>query len=163
MLGMREDTVKMATGRVSHREICEHPGAVAVIALTDNDEIVLIKQYRKPIEKVIYEIPAGLFKKGENLKKAALRELKEETGYSAKSIKHAVSIYTSPGYSTEILRIFLATGLVEGRRNPDEDEHIDVCIMPIKKALKMVRTGKIKDGKTIIGIYLAQQLQGTCE
>lgn len=158
IINVREDEVELATGIVSHREIVEHPGAVAVVALTDKNEIVLIRQFRKPTEKVLIEIPAGLFNKGEDLDAAASRELKEETGYSAGKIEHAVSIYTSPGYSTELLHIFIATGLKLGRQNYEQDEHIEVELMPIQKAEDMVKEGKIQDGKTIVGIYLAKKI-----
>ena len=159
LLGLRDDTVKLSKGVISHREICEHPGAVAVIAVTKNKEIVLIKQYRKPAERVLTEIPAGLFNKNEPLKKAALRELKEETGFTARSIKHVLSTYTSPGYSTELLHFFLAKDLKAGKQSYEEDEHIEVHPVPIKQAVQMVKAGKIKDSKTVIGIWIAGNLK----
>ncbi|MBI5700681.1 NUDIX hydrolase [Candidatus Saganbacteria bacterium] len=158
MIGMRDDTVQMATGRISHREICEHPGAVAVVAITDKKEVVLIRQFRKPAEKVLYEIPAGLFEKGEAYKAAAKRELREETGFVSKKIKHLTSIYTTPGYSTELLHIFLATGLELTEQSYEEDEHIEVEVVPIKKAAKMIIDKKIVDGKTIVGILMANKI-----
>ncbi len=156
LVGLRDDEVELSTGVVSHREICEHPGAVAVVALTEKNEIVLIRQFRKPAEQVLIEIPAGLFNKGEDFKNAALRELKEETGYIAKSIKHVLSVYTSPGYSTELLHFFLAKDLIKESQSYEEDEHIEVELAPVDKLSELVKEGKIKDSKTIIGLWIAE-------
>ena len=158
IIGLRDDEVELATGVLSHREICEHPGAVAVVALTDNSEIVLIRQFRKPTEQILIEIPAGLFNNDEGLENAALRELKEETGYVAKNIKHALSMYTSPGYSTELLHYFLATDLTKEKQNYEEDEHIEVELTKIEKLSQMVKGGQIKDGKTIVGLWIAENM-----
>jgi len=156
LLGLREDEVKMATGKVSRREICEHPGAVAIIAVTDKKEIVLIRQFRKPAEKVLLEVPAGLYKRGEDLKEAAKRELEEETGFTAGKISPVFSAYTSPGYSTELLHYFLAEKLKKTAQCYEEDEDIIVDILPINKAFEMAKQGKIEDNKTIVGITIAK-------
>jgi ADP-ribose pyrophosphatase len=156
LLGLRKDTVKLATGRISTREICEHPGAVAVIALANKKEIVLIRQFRKPAERVLLEIPAGVFEKGEKLKDAARRELEEETGYLAGKMKKCFSVYMSPGYSTEELHYFLATDLKKTAQRYEEDEHIEVVMMPISRAWRMVEQGKVHDNKTVVGITIAR-------
>lgn len=156
LLNLREDLVRLSTGKVSRREICEHPGAVAIAALTDKGEIVLIRQYRKPAEQVLLEVPAGLFHKGENLRSAAKRELEEETGYSAGKIEQVFSAYTSPGYSTELIHYFLAKDLKKTAQHYEEDEHIEVQLVPIEKAFKMVKAGKINDNKTMVGIIIAK-------
>ncbi len=156
LLGLRDDEVQLATGVVSHREICEHPGAVAIVALTKNNEIVIIRQFRKPTEQILIEIPAGLFNKGEDLSHAALRELKEETGYVAKKIKHVLSMYTSPGYSTELLHFFLATDLTKEEQSYEEDEYIEVELTTIESLSNLVKSGDVKDGKTIVGLWIAQ-------
>jgi len=156
LLGLREDTVKLDTGKISKREICEHPGAVAIIAITAKKEIVLIRQYRKPAEQVLLEIPAGLFNKGEKLAAAAKRELEEETGFSAGKISPAFSAYASPGYSTELLHYFIATKLKKTGQHYEDDEQIEVDIVPIDKAFKMVKQGRIKDNKTVVGIIIAK-------
>ena len=155
IVGLREDTVKLDNGVVSKREIVEHPGAVAVIAITKDDKIVMIKQFRKPAEKVLLEIPAGLVHKGESDINGARRELTEETGYVAGKIKEIFGGYSSPGYSTEIITFFLATDLKKAKQNCDADEIIHVELCPVKKALKMLRVGKINDNKTAVGILMA--------
>ena len=156
LLGLREDTVRLENGNISRREICEHPGAVAIVALTKKKEIVLIRQFRKPAEKVMIEIPAGLVEKGEKLAAAAKRELEEETGYVAGKLKLVFSAYTTPGYSTELLHYFLATDLKKTAQHYEEDEEIDVDVTPLKQALEMAKKGKIADNKTVVGIAVAQ-------
>jgi len=155
IVGLREDTVKLINGVISKREIVEHPGAVAVIALTNDNKIVLINQFRKPAEKILLEIPAGLAHKGEKLEAAARRELREETGYKAGKVRQVFSGYSSPGYSTEVIRFFLATDLKKVAQNCDVDEIINVKPFPIKQSFKMLRSGKIRDNKTAIGIMIA--------
>ncbi len=158
IVGLREDTVKLVNGVVSKREIVEHPGAVAVIAVTKDGRMVLIRQFRKPAEKVLLEIPAGLVHKGESNINGARRELTEETGYVAGRIREIFSGYSSPGYSTEVIKFFLATDLKKAEQNCDADEMISVELCPVKKALKMLRLGKIRDNKTAVGILLANIL-----
>ena len=155
IVSLREDTVKMPSGKTAWREVVEHKGAVAVIALSAPDEIVLIRQFRKPVAAVIYEIPAGLFHDSETLEAAARRELQEETGYVAGKIRQVMEAYTSPGYSNEILYYFLAEDLKLTQQNLDEDELVKVECVKIDAALKMVKDGIIKDNKTIIGVMIA--------
>jgi ADP-ribose pyrophosphatase len=155
IVGLREDTVKLVNGVISKREIVEHPGAVAVIAVTKDGKMVLIRQFRKPAEKVLLEIPAGLVHKGESNINGARRELTEETGYVAGKIREIFGGYSSPGYSTEIIRFYLATDLKKTRQSCDADEIIRVELCPIKKCLKMLMSGKIRDNKTAVGILMA--------
>jgi len=157
IVGLRDDTVELANGRKSQREIVEHAGAVAVIALTKNDEIVLIRQHRKPVEEDILEIPAGLFNKGERLEDAAARELEEETGFLARKITHVLDAYATPGYSTEMIRYFLAVDLKKTSQKTEEDEIISVEIVKMSDAFGKIVTGEIKDNKTIIGITIAEK------
>lgn len=158
MLGLRDDTVELTAGQVSHREICEHPGAVAIIPITHDSKIVLIRQYRKPADEVLIEIPAGLIYPNEDLKSAAVRELEEETGYKTEKIEFIFSIYTSPGYSTEKLHFFIAKDIIKTQTKLDYDENIETEIFQIDEALQMIKTGQIKDSKTIIAIYLVKSL-----
>jgi len=158
IIKVRNDEVLLDTGNVSQREICEHPGAVAVAAVTDDKKLVLIRQFRKPTEKVLIEIPAGLFNKGEKLEEAALRELKEETGFVAKKISHTLSIYTSPGYSTELLHIFIASNLIKGAQACEDDENIDVFTLSFDEVFEKIKNGEISDGKTIVAFFAVQSL-----
>ena len=156
LLKLREVEVKLANGNTGKREICEHPGAVGIIAITPKKEIVLIRQYRKPAEKILLEIPAGLIEKGEKLQNAAKRELLEETGYLAGKLKKFSSVYMSPGYSTEVLHYFVATDLAKKEQCFEDDEDIEVKVTPLKKALAMIKNGQIVDNKTIAGVLIAQ-------
>lgn len=155
IVGLREDTVKLVNGVVSKREIVEHPGAVAVIAITKDKKLVLIRQFRKPAEKVLLEIPAGLVHKGESDLEGARRELMEESGYKAGKIRRVFVGYSSPGYSTELMKFFIATDLEKTSQHCDVDEMINVSLYSLKECLKMLKSGKIRDNKTAIGIMLA--------
>jgi len=155
IIGLREDTVRLSNGVISKREIVEHPGAVCVIAITNKNELVLIRQFRRSANRVLLEIPAGLVHKGESWRAGALRELAEETGYKAKKIRELFWGYSSPGYSTEIIRFFLATGLKKTEQNTDEDEMIDVLLVPLKKSAELIKKGRVRDNKTIAGILAA--------
>ena len=158
VISLKVDTVEIENKRKQKREIVEHQGAVAIVALTDDDKVVLIKQFRKPIEQVIWEIPAGKLEIGENPKDCAIRELKEETGYSAKNIKLIHKFYPSVGFSNQKIYIFLATGLNKGEPEFDEDEIIEKYEIDINEARNMVINNEIEDAKTAIGILLAKEL-----
>jgi ADP-ribose pyrophosphatase len=151
-------TVTLPDGRQATRDIVKHPGASAVIALNENDELYMVRQYRKPIEAVSLEIPAGKLDEGEDPIICAERELKEETGLTAKSIKHLISIHSTPGFSDEILHLYVATGLSEGESCSDEDEFIDSEKYHVSELLQMVMRGEITDAKSIIGIMLADKI-----
>ena len=157
IIAVRDDKVRLSNGVISHREIVEHPGAVAVIAVTKDKKLVLIEQFRKAANKALLEIPAGLAHKGEKKVLAAKRELLEESGFTAGKIKEIFWGYSSPGYSSEIIRFFLAEKLKKAEQNCDFDEVINVKLVPIKKCLRLVERGKIKDNKTIIGVLYASK------
>jgi ADP-ribose pyrophosphatase len=157
IIRVREDTVKLSNGVISKREIVEHPGAVAVIAITKKKELVLIRQFRKSADKVLLEIPAGLVHKGESKLHGAKRELLEETGYKAKKIKFLFGGYSSPGISDEIIEFYLATDLMSAEQNCDFDEIIDVVHVPLNKCWDLIKKGKLRDNKSIVGILYALQ------
>lgn len=155
---LRVDTVEVPNKGYQKREIIEHKGAVAIVAITDDNKIVLVKQYRKAIERELYELPAGKIEIGETPLDCAIRELKEETGYSAKNIKLIHKFFTSAGFSNQKIYIFLATGLNKGEPEFDEDEIIEKYEIDINEARNMVINNEIEDAKTAIGILLAKEL-----
>ena len=157
LLGVRIDTVKLPNGKESTREVVEHPGAVAIIAITADNEMVLVRQFRQPTGEILLEVPAGVPLKGESGEAAARRELEEETGYHAKKIKKLWEGYTTPGYSNELIHYFLALDMNLMKQRPDEDEFVEVELIDIEACLDMVKTGKIRDNKTAIGILFADK------
>jgi ADP-ribose pyrophosphatase len=143
-------TVELPNGRKSSREIVNHSGGVAIIAYKDKDTILLVEQFRKPIEKVILELPAGKIEKDEDIELCGIRELEEETGYKAKEFSYLGKMVTSPGFCNEYIYIYKAENLYKGKDNlADEDEFINVREMKIEKIKEMIKSGEIIDAKTI--------------
>ena len=153
ILNLRIDTVELPDKKYSKREIVEHPGAVAIVALTEENEIILVKQYRKAVERELLELPAGKLEIGEEPKETAIRELKEETGFTSERIEYLLEFYTSPGFSDEKMYIFLAEELIEGEAQPEKDEYIEVKKVKLDDLIDMIFKGEILDSKTIIGAF----------
>ncbi|WP_024620761.1 NUDIX hydrolase [Metaclostridioides mangenotii] len=158
IVSLRVDTVEIPEKGYSKREIIEHGGAVGIVAITDENKIVLVKQFRKPIEDALVEIPAGKLEIGENPKECAIRELQEETGYTADNIKLIHKFYSSAGFSNEKIFIYLATGLTPGETMLESDEFLDVMEVDVKEAFEMVIKNEIEDAKTSIGILMTKDL-----
>lgn len=157
ILNLRKDKVHVKNEGTSYREIVEHNGGVAIAALTDEGKMVLVKQFRKAAGQVVLEVPAGKIEKGEDdYALAALRELREETGYTAENLEHMSSFYSSIGYSTEMIHLYFATGLTPGETDFDDNEAIDIFEYDIEDLREMIDSGEIKDAKTIIAIVLAE-------
>lgn len=159
------DTVRFPNGSTGKLEMIRHPGASAVVPLLDDPatpdpRVLLIWQYRYASKGYVYEIPAGRLDGDEDAGKCALRELKEETGYSAEQIVPLTTFYTTPGFTDERIHLFLATGLAAGEATLESDEVLELRVTPLSRALEMVRTGGIVDGKTMIGLLLAASLIG---
>ena len=140
-------------GRKVRREIIEHPGAAAILAFDEKDKIILVRQHRFP-RGYILEIPAGTLEKGESPKRCALREIQEETGYRAKGMTHLITYYPSVGYNTEAIHCFVASGLTQVKRKLDTDEFITVKKMELPKLIKLIKSGKIIDSKTICAVMI---------
>lgn len=134
------------------RETILHPGSCAIVPLLPGKKVILIRQERLSVRKTLWEIPAGTLEKGETPRECALRELIEETGYKSKKLKKVATFYTSPGFCTEKMHLYIATKLVRLSQRLEEDETICPRIFPLQKALDMFLTGKIQDAKTIVGL-----------
>ena len=148
-----KDNVLCPNGNESIREIVKHNGGAAVLCLNEKEEVLLIKQYRYAYNETIYEIPAGKLEKNENPYDAALRELEEETGNKASSLKELGKIYPTCGYSNEIIYLYLAQNCKKTKTHFDEDEFITSEFVPLNKVKKLIKDGIIKDAKSICAIY----------
>lgn len=160
IISVRVDDVELTNGSTSKREVVEHSGAVAVLAVTDNQEAYFVRQYRKPVEEELLEIPAGKLDAGEGPKTCAMRELGEEIGMSAKELRQIAFFYSSPGFASEKMYIYLATGLKPVAVATPEDEILQAEKMPLKDAVAMARNGEIRDGKTLVALLLGADLLG---
>ncbi|MDQ0269320.1 NUDIX hydrolase [Cytobacillus purgationiresistens] len=158
VISLQLEDVELPNGKTSKREVIKHPGAVAVFAITEDNKIVMVEQYRKALEKTIVEIPAGKLEKGEDPMECARRELEEETGYGCDEMDWLISFYTSPGFADEIVHLYIAKGLkiVEDAASPDEDEFVNLMEVSIEEALILLKEQKIYDAKTA---YAVQYLQ----
>jgi ADP-ribose pyrophosphatase len=134
------------------REIVEHPGGVAIVAVDAHDRVVLVRQLREPARKHLLELPAGGLEDGEEPLRSAQRELHEETGLRGGEWRHAASFWTTPGFCNELMHLFVATGLTEGEAESDADEEIEVVRWPVAEIA--ARLGEIEDAKTLAGLLL---------
>ena len=153
---IRKHKVNSVAGE-SVRDVLEHSGGVVMIAVTDDGKILMEEQFRKPLDKVILELPAGKLEPGEDPKEAALRELAEETGYRAGSIEHIVTYTPTCGYSNEYLYVYVCKELTPGETNLDDTESIDVVEYTADELIEMIMNKKIIDSKTLVGILFARQ------
>ena len=160
ILDLSVDTVLFA-GQAVDMECIKHPGGAAVVPLLPDGSVVLIKQYRYVIGDTIWEIPAGRLEPGESPRDCAFRELEEEVGYRATDVVQLTEIYSAPAYCTEVIFIFLATGLVPGMQKLDEDEYIEVVTLPLSEAVAMVERSEITDAKTVTGLLLTEKKRVT--
>ncbi|MEG1880698.1 MAG: NUDIX hydrolase [Oscillospiraceae bacterium] len=158
IIKVRVDTVEMPDGKLATRELVDHPGGVGIVALTENNEIIMVKQFRKPIERAIYEVPAGKLDGGEDHYICGVRELEEETGFKAKNFEYLGFMYPSPGFANEATYLYLATELYAGKMNLDPDEYLDVEYIPISKVKEMIMNNEINDAKTVFGVFKALEL-----
>ncbi|MCH8989886.1 MAG: NUDIX hydrolase [Chloroflexi bacterium] len=158
IINVRVDTVRMPSGNSATREIVEHSQAVCIVPVDEDGNVVLVRQYRKPAEEALLEVPAGGVEEGEVSEEAVLRELQEEIGYTAGNLQHLSSFWVAPGWATEFMHAYLATELTPSQLEADEDENIEVVRLPFEQAVAMFKTGEIKDAKTIASMLLAQPL-----
>ncbi|MDR2007261.1 MAG: NUDIX hydrolase [Acidaminococcales bacterium] len=159
MLKYDIDEVLLPNGRKALREVIRHPGAAAVTAVLPDGKIVLVRQYRYPVGRVLYELPAGKLNAGEDPLACARRELAEETGFTAEQWRKLSSIVTAPGFCDEVIHIYRADGLSAGRPRTDEDEFVEtVCLTP-QEIGNLIRNGGICDAKTLAGLFLCEILK----
>jgi ADP-ribose pyrophosphatase len=145
------------TGFVIQRSVVRHAGSAVMMAVDEKKRILLVRQYRLPAEKYLWELPAGRLDPGEKPLQAARRELAEETGYRARTWSKLVSFWVSPGYVQERMTIFLATGLTAGEARPMDDEQIEARWFTRQEVASMIQEGKIEDAKTMIGFFIWQR------
>lgn len=158
IIHIKEDTVRLPNGETAGRELVLHNGGVAVIAIDKDKNIFMVRQYRKPYDEVVLEIPAGKLEKDENPYEAGLRELREETGYKANKCRFIGKCYPSPGYLNEIIHMYMAEELEFVGQELDAGEFLEVIKVPLSEALEMVMENKIADAKTQIAILKADKI-----
>ena len=155
---VRSDDVQLSDGKLGFREVVEHPGGVVIVPLTDDDKIILVKQWRYPINQELIELPAGKLEPGEDPYNSAMRELREETGYVTEKLDSLGYIFSTPGFCNEKLYIYRAKNLKFVGTDLDEGEIIEPFIIDLKEAFSLIKAGKINDAKTIAAIMLALQM-----
>ncbi len=153
-VNLRVDTVRTAGGRETTREIVEHSDCVAVIAVDDKDNILLVSQFRKPIEKELLEIPAGGIDPGETPEECVRREMREETGFLPRKIERLGGFYSVPGYGTEYLHLYLATELVSSPLQAEDSEGITLVRVKLEQIPGLIASGEICDAKSIAGLLV---------
>jgi len=151
---LRVDTIQMPGGRETTREIVEHSDCVAIVAIDENDNVLLVRQFRKPVEKELLEIPAGGIDAGEDPEAAVIREMQEETGFLPHKVERLGGFYSAPGYCTEYLHLYLATDLVPSQLHAEDTESISLVLMPVSEIPVLLASDKIHDGKTLAGLRI---------
>ncbi len=160
IIRVQKDRMRLPNGAEVTREVVRHPGAAVVVPILDDRRIILIRQFRYPAQKEIWEVPAGTMEPGETPETCALREVEEETGYRAERVEPTLTFYSSPGFCDEKMHLFHALNLTQTTPSLDEDESLQVAIFPIEEALRMAVSGEVEDAKSIIGIYTAASRLG---
>ncbi len=151
-VGYRVDQVRLPNGKSATREYLDHPGAVAVIPLIAPDKVIMVRQFRYPVDKITVEIPAGKLDRGEAPLKSVKRELEEETGYKAGRLKKLLSFWPTSSFANEVIHIYVADKLTKGNLHPDEDEFLSCEIWPLKKIYREIDRGRVRDAKTLIAL-----------
>lgn len=152
VITLKKETVLLPNGEEAGREIVLHPGGVAILPLDDNGDVFVVRQYRRPFDDILLEIPAGKLNYGEDHFECGVRELEEETGLTASKYDYLGEFYVTPGFCREKIHLYLARGLKKGEMHLDEDEFLEVEKIPFENLINMVMTNEIKDAKTAIAI-----------
>jgi ADP-ribose pyrophosphatase len=159
ILTLEVDRIREPWGKEVEREVVRHSGAAVMVALTGERRLVLVRQYRYAVDELLWEVPAGTVAPGESPEETARRELVEETGFFPRSLKKLAEVYPSPGFSDELMHLFLATELEERSACPEEDETIEVKLFSLEEILGMASQGRIRDGKTLLGLMLLRSIE----
>lgn len=155
---VRLDQVELCNGKRSRREVVEHPGGVCILPVDEDGCCSMVRQFRYPFGRMLLEAPAGKQEYGEDPRDCAVRELSEETGFTADELIDMGAMCTSPGFSTELLHLYLALGLHSGKSHPDEGEFLNVEKIPLRRLVEMVMNNEIEDGKTIAAVLKAEKI-----
>ncbi len=155
---LRVDTVRLPSGRETRREIVEHGDCVAIVAIDGNNNVLLVNQFRQPVEKELLEIPAGGIDPGEDPLTAVRREMQEETGYLPQKVERLGGFYATPGYGTEYLHLYLATDLTPSQLYAEDTESIKLVRVPISQIPSLITSGRICDAKSIAGLLIYSSL-----
>ena len=158
IITLRRDTVLLPNGKEATRGVVEHPGGVAIVPVDDAGNVLMVRQYRRPFDRLVLELPAGKLNYGEDHRACGIRELEEETGMKAKQFTYMGAFYPTPGFCQEIIHLYLATGLYAGTVHLDEDEFLEVERYPFADVVEMVMRGELQDAKSAIGILKAKEL-----
>ena len=154
LIDVRRDTVRLPNGRTATREIVEHPEVVAILPLLDDGRIVMVRQYRKAVDRILLEVPAGGIDGEESPEHAVRREMKEETGYAVGEMERLTAFYTSPGFTTEYMYLYRAGRLIPGDPTEENDE-LEVLHLSVDEARRRARDGEIVDAKTLLAVWYA--------
>lgn len=157
IINLKKETVLLPNGKEAEREIVEHPGGVSVVALDDEKNVYMVRQYRRPFDDVMLEIPAGKLNYGEDSFECGKRELEEETGMLAERFDFLGQFRLTPGFCNELHYIYLARNLKKGVVHPDEDEFLEIEKIPFEELVDMIMSNKISDAKTVMGILKASE------
>ena len=155
VINLRVDTVLLPGGKTSEREIVEHRGAVALVPITPDGQVVLVRQWRTPTRSALLEIPAGTREPDEDPDICARRELGEEVNFASGRLTKLCEMFMAPGYSTELIHLYIAQELTPMQGTPDDDEFLDIVTLPLSEAIGKITTGEIRDAKSISGLLLA--------
>ena len=158
LLHVRRDEVHLPDGNTSVREYITHPGAVVIIAIADNGELILERQHRYPLHRDFIELPAGKIDAGEETLACAQRELLEETGYTARDWQYVTTVYPCIGYTDERLVYYLARDLTYSGQQPDEDEFLEIFQLSFERAMGMIKSGEICEAKTVVGLFWLEKI-----
>ena len=160
ILDVRLETIMLPEGKTGQREIVDHGDSIVVVPVDKDNQVVLVKQYRKALEAFLLEAPAGGIEEDETPNDAALRELQEEIGYTSDSIEYMGGFWIAPGFCNEYMHSYIARDLIESQLPPDEDESIEIVSVPISEIPDLIRSGEIEDAKSISALLMALNLFG---